>query len=465
MRKSLIAFGLLLLCASLFLGAAMTAVDSGKDQIVVTETTLTGDASAAAGLRIEQFQNRNSTLFWHTSYEASAEPEAVTEFEFGQSKHEQEIRIPNHYVELRPASMNFGMSGNIDLEKERGSMDGLDSESLTMVRDVASRTPPGETCTEILKLKDYFERYPIGLSSNLYGTLVHDEIYAQQCAFLETYFSFPIGEQEQLEVTVSRDSRGQIYDVNCHQYIPEDQDPKFMNIYSDSVVVEDHIYLLLRGNMEVSQIRDGYGIYRIPITEVQQIGEYSFQYPQTHFAVEEIANVYPLPKSCRETVRLLQSPQDGELLLFETGEETVTLRILDSRDLTVKQSLDLGRTEVPILWQCEDLLVCVYELYTEDAVLQVWQPGADGYTLWLETDLYPLYEVGWYNEPVLAFDGQRLAVAALWEYYRSASFRVSVYDSTGVIYAGDYAINSDTLPAENSLESYNWVEPLQIHWN
>ena len=88
MRKCLILFAVLLLCALVFLSAAMAAVDSGKTAITVTETTLTGDAAAAAGLIVEQFQNVDHRLFWHTTYEAAAEPEPETEFEFGQSRYE-----------------------------------------------------------------------------------------------------------------------------------------------------------------------------------------------------------------------------------------------------------------------------------------------------------------------------------------------------------------------------------------
>lgn len=466
MRKCLILYAVLLLCALVFLSAAMAAVDSGKTAITVTETTLTGDAAAAAGLIVEQFQNADHRLFWHTTYEAAAEPEPETEFEFGQSRYEEELTVPTPFVDVQLASLNFGMSGAIDLEKYTTDP-GYDPNIRAMepVRDVANRTPVGESRTEVVSLGNYYDVYPLQVHGDVwFFTLIEDSIYNQQQQFLEDYFSIPVPEEELLEITVTRDHKGNVMDVNCHQYIPEGEDPDLTEFYCTSVVREDCVYLLPCGNAEMGQIRGGYGIYRIPITYVKQMGGITYSEPQPHLEVERIENIYPLPETCADSIRLLESPNQEELLLFLMEDERAVLQILDRKDLSVKQVLDLDRDEVPSLWPCGDLLVCVYDLYTEEATIQVWQPGAEGYSLWLDTDLYPMYEMGRYNEPVLAFDGNRLAVAALWEYYRLASCRISVYDESGVVYAGDYAINTDTLPQENSLNNYNWVEPLQLRW-
>ena len=85
------------------------------------------------------------------------------------------------------------------------------------------------------------------------------------------------------------------------------------------------------------------------------------------------------------------------------------------------------------------------------------------YSLWLETDFYPLNDDGYYyRNLVFAFDGKRLAMADFASVYDTGSHRVTVYDQSGLCYAGDYRYSTDDL--QRPLSTINIQEPLVLRW-
>ena len=466
MRKSLILFLMLLLCAVLVLTVTVTGVQQGSNQIVVTESTLAGDASAASDLQVRTLLNLERRMFWQTDYTVSDEPQAQTDYRFYQSAQRLDYESYIGDLDIRFASRDFGISGVVDFDEPKDyNRDVL----MLPVKAVADQTAAGETNTQIVRLSDFYDCYPLVMDPIDHGVDGLTEVWEAHDAILQTSFPIPVPENEYMEVTVEKDAEGRVVDVNCtcsYENYETDQYGNYLYqpyLFSDSVVNEQWAYFLLRGNVDFSQLPNGYGLYRIPISWYEQWENYSFSPPQAHLELERMENVFPLDPACSETIRLEAGLDETELLLLEQTDTGTVLTVLDTGDFSVRQRLELGRETEPIVWKHDNLVILGYEIHdTAKGHLQILKRQNGQYSLWLDTKMYAMNDEGFYTAPVFAFDGTRFAMADFLEHYGKASHRIVVYGSDGLLYAGDYTYNCDTLP-EHPV-NYNWEIPLQISW-
>ncbi len=448
MRKSFAVLLTLLLCAVCLLAAAVAAVGQGETDISVTEKTLAGDPEAARGLAVETFQNLDRQLFWHTTCLAGAEPEVSTEFTYTlttrRTQSEEQYR-----ADLSVGSGGWGASGS-----------GITPESFTEVEmtepawDVASRTKAGETRTETVRLNEYYDTFSVTLEGS--GVeLLTDQQQREWTSFLTDYFSIPVPDCVLWEVTVEKNLQGEITTINCSEALTDGQESAAG--WADCVFLGTDLYLLPRGNLDMSRIQGGYGIYRIPGEVVSQYRDTKLS-PRLVLKVRELENIYPLDADLCSQVSLVEG-SGSTLLLMRQLEDQVRVRVLEPSTGEARQELLLKGGELPKVWRCGELTAFVQDRTTIQAYVQ-----ADGLlTRWMTDALYPLTDSSTYYRPVLAFDGERLAIAASHSLYVSASSRVLIYDSTGLRYAGDYTYSCDSL-GFLQLQSYNWVEPLQLRW-
>lgn len=450
MRKYLAVFAVLVCCGIGFLCTVVAAVDEEKTEITVSEQTLAGEPSAVGGLVLETYQNKDRHLFWHTTCLAGENPAVTTEFDCSlttrQTNEEDHVSLM-----LSVGTGGFGISSSGGLQREETWEL---SDMMEPAWDVADRTEAGESRTETVRLNEYYDTFQVVLESAGTIAVMNDAIRQEWLDFLTAYFQIPIPDEVLWEVSVTKDELGQVVTVNCVTY------PEASAGYANCVRIGSDVYFLIQGQLDVSHIQGGYGIYRIPGELVEEYNGTSLATPQLQLKVKELENIYPLDPPIVDQVTLEAGPQEGTLLLLRQMDDQVRVRILNAESGTSRQELLYEANQMPEIWYCEDLLILV----TNRETIRVYALEDGIYQLWMEDTLYPLTDNSAYYVPELAFDGSRLAIVASESRYFSASSRVTVYDETGLLYAGDYSYSSDTLPTDLHLESYNWVEPLQIHW-
>lgn len=462
MRRTLALLAVLLVISAAWMALAHGAVTAWQDDVVIGQTTLLGSAEAAVGLQITVKPQKQERLFWQTTLMAAEEPKPETEFLY-YSYPQYDSSEPVNAVYLYLEGLNYGIGGN-DIVLEEYESDAHHS-GIRMVKpaiDVASRTQAGQTLTEQLYLKDYYEVYPVSLDWSYANVGKYAELDQQWSEKLQQWLSIPVSEDTVVEVSVTRNEAGSITDVDCKELSGEQS-----RFYGDGFAAEDGLYFYLNGSpAELRNIACGFGIYYMPL-ETVKLGEEVAAWPN----IDAVENIYPMnPESCR-VIALLER-EDGTLLLL-TEESGIPWLTLLTRDGTVKQRLelpDLAEEESYSIWQGENELL-VLKIYAEqrkeDRILVL--PRENGlYTLWLEAE-FPDNEIwpkddnygAYYHDPVLAFDGERLAIGCLQSNWQTASFRIMTYDQTGLTYAGFYNHNADEF--EDRLET-SGSNSLTLRW-
>lgn len=160
MRKRLILLLALAVLSAAALPLLHSRVNQDQDAVTLTETTLWGDPAAAQGMVVELVTHWNDQLIWNTVCRAGEEPVYETEFTFVPEGVDWPSAPSADSVWLQFATGNFGISGGaIDLQEHAYAEDML----LRPVLDVAGRTADGETRTETVPLRDYYDYYPAQL--------------------------------------------------------------------------------------------------------------------------------------------------------------------------------------------------------------------------------------------------------------------------------------------------------------
>lgn len=445
MRKSLIALLVLLLMAIGFLTATARVVDEQKDEIAITETTLTGDPAVVEGLVVTVGITDGDCLLWETSYEAGTEPNATTEFTFGDVERETPVWRYDDFM-LEFANLNYGMSGTLgDLEEqERGEREyGMETHMLLPVIDVANRTASGETRTETLRLADYYDYFRIGVTYN-WGRMYNMQMdQSEEIRALNDYFRIPIPEDLMVDITVTRNEYGDLEEVECWEVLNEAYERNWNGGFA-TITWENGAFFVIQGDCDVSQVKGGYGVYWLPVGERTIDGE-----TRKYLDLEHLQNVYPLDAEAVDDVQILSNPEQTQLYLIIRERETYTLFVLDGKTMQETQKIVLGELEeMPTAYMEHNVVMLCSGNYEKQAYrMQVFERQGARLVLWLDTEQYPLNDEGyWYREPVLHFNGEKLVVGAFRERWDIASHRLTVYDRTGLLYAGDYYHTADELP-------------------
>lgn len=455
----------LLLCAAIFLSAGVKAIQAGKDQVTVTETTLYGDPEAADGLQVDLNLMLERRLFWHTTYEAGAEPQPETEFTYyGTRRNEEETFRGSVHFGLGSLNVGFGSGFSMEdfEEMETGTgtwfFDHWEAY-VAPILDLAPEVQPGETRTETVFLKDYYEYFRVGLEANITGVRFMEDqdalVYLNEC------LRIPVPEEMQIEVTITKDELGELDGVNMELVSLDLESPMGLDLYGDGFVTEDYVYLYLAreeiGLQDLTQLPLGYGIYRIPIVEART--EYS---TSKTLNLYEITNVYPLDAASQSIRSVWLTEDHRELLVFTNEADGLLMTVVDRETMTVLQQLPLEGFDVPEIWHDGEFLVLSQQVEEQNRLL-VYCRENGAYKLWLNTEQYPLTpEDRWTWDQEVCFDGTRLAIVNFWGTWNVASHRIAVYGRNGLLYAGDYAHNGDTLTDPLLTD---WTDSLTIQWS
>ena len=462
MRKVLIIFAVLLALSVGVIVSAAVNMDAQHENITVTEETLFGDPAAAEGLSVSTLGHRRSRLFWHTSYDAGADPQPETEFTYSNDRIYEEGEYVGSF-NLSTSFLNGGMSGSVDLEARlemQAHNNSEDQQPLLALVDVASRAKAGEEYKERVRLADYYTYFLLGFHftpRDGYSPYENEFVIWE---YLNSVFKIPVPEDLLLDVTITKDAEGRVYDVNFYEAYDEKE--MVTHTYTPSAIRDDGVFFGLFGNADFSQIEGGYGLYYMPIGKLEEVDGYSSDM-ELYDLLPECRNIYPMELSDCEDGSLMLSADEAQVYALTKEQGEVVLTVFDGKTCEILQQIRPGTERLPEVWRDENVVALVTgDENWENFRLQVYLVEDGLLELWLDTELYPNGENGpyWYVDPVMSFDGQRLAIVQYFDHYNASSHRILIYDKTGLQYAGNYHHGGDEVP--DRLRT--WYSGLQIKW-
>ena len=472
MKKYLITFFILIILFPSALAAANIITAGSADDVVYTESTITGDPREADGIKVNLDLHLDDNLFWNIGVTLGEEIEEDVDFRFDYN--------PPRYVSDPAPSFHLGFGFNSFGASASGNLLDGEHEMFGMyeaVADVASRTPDGEEHTENIRLADFYENYPLNADIRI-GDFNHDTNhmsnyaeakYADMIKTIEDYFSrhfrFPVLDGDIQTVSVRKRADGTVESVHAN---PADTDSR---IYLDtySAVSDDAIYFTCiprsdqDGQLPYTSDTE-FGLYRIPYetTEMKTPQMYdSDEY--TDIRISETELVHPLDSS-REICEMTLSEDERELYIaakMTSGETSeVLLTVFDCENMSVKQDtviFSCGADDSVIL-EYADTDFMVYKInWITFAVLE--NSSGEWKTNFTVTD--QTVTDYWSNQTYVTssygygfdYDGERLAVMGcsnerggsydIAESYLS-SFYISVYSEKGNLYTGKFTSSLDT---------------------
>ena len=463
MKRTLILLLALLLAAVGLLAAGVGYLTSTEDDIELTHHLVAGDPAAAAGIKLTlPVGDQGSQTCWETTVDLGAEELAPkTEFTF-YPKGKTWENDPQPRVDIYTGSINFGMSstGGIDFSEYTGEGEedpGRLYDATMMVlpaADVAERTENGETRTETLRLADYYDYYPMTVELYLPDQEGRSHVYATwaECQALTDYFGLRVPEDLMVEVSVTKDELGQVYNVETN-----DADNQRFWFDCQTVVVEDGVCLaiaVMSEDMDVSKdlvaCRDGFGLYFIPFSD-----ELKTDYEQGDpvFDLEHVRMFCPLAPG--SAPMLLSREAEGQVLLYAREDGALKLSVFDTDTWQCVQwetIFPLGEEDAYSLLGSGDGFMV---MSGPDNMFRVVEEADGVYTPALSgvQDMGEGYVDEWWYNVECAYDGQRLAVAGITA-SGDCSLWVQVYDETGLTYGARIDHSLDREDAWNLYE-YN----------
>ena len=442
MKRTLILLLVLLLAAAGLLTAGAGYLTSTEDDIELTHHLVAGDPSAAAGITLTlPVGDQRSQTCWETTVDLGTEelkPETTFTFYSGGKDWEGSIQ-PG--AEIYTGSFSYGISasGSIDFADYLG--EGEDPsyrhDATLMVLpavDVAERTENGETRTETVRLADYYDYYPMTVELYLPDQEGRSHVYATwaDCQALTDYFGLRVPEDLMVEVSVTKDELGQVYNV-------ETNDTGNQRFWFDcqAIVVENGICMSISvesENIDVPEnlvaCRDGFGLYFIPFSE-----ELKTDYEQGDpvFDLENIRMFCPLAQG--SSPLLLNREAERQVLLYAREDGALKLSVFDTDTWQCVQwesIVPMGEEDTfSLLGNGDGFMV----LYQADNIFRVVEEENGVYTPALSGtwDRGEGYVDEWWYETACAYDGERLVISGITG-NGNGSLWVQVYDETGLTY-------------------------------
>ena len=443
MKRTLIFLLVLLLAAAGLLTVGAGYLTSTEDDIELTHHLVAGDPSAAAGITLTlPVGDQRSQTCWETTVALGTEmlsPETAFTFYPGGKDWEGSIQ-PG--AEIYTGSFSYGISasGSIDFADYLG--EGEDPsyrhDATLMVLpavDVAERTENGETRTETVRLADYYDYYPMTVELYLPDQEGRSHVYATwaDCQALTDYFGLRVPEDLMVEVSVTKDELGQVYNV-------ETNDTGNQRFWFDcqAIVVENGICMSISvesENIDVPEnlvaCRDGFGLYFIPFSE-----ELKTDYEQGDpvFDLENIRMFCPLAQG--SSPLLLNREAEGQVLLYAREDGALKLSVFDVDTWQCVQwesIFPLGAEDYYSLLGSGEGFMVMYR--SDDGFFRVVEEQDGVYTPALSgtRDRGEGYVDEWWYDTACAYDGERLVISGITG-NGNGSLWVQVYDETGLTY-------------------------------
>lgn len=451
MKKVLLALSLALILAVSTAAYGASAVFATRDQVVYTEERLAGDPAALEGVTVNARATQNYQLYWNSTFSPARPEMQHTEYEFFEVESYDRFQTGKREIwEYRGLSLYCHPSKALEYAEEE--LHENPAPLAQAYRDLAKGTAPGQDASRELLLKDYMEFYPLdygmfapGVDS--FGTGVEGyEQYSEEyiCAWLENYFRIPVLEDEYCEISVHRTDGEHISGWGFGGSNTNTGDRFYMGTMG--AVTEAAAYFAFDAHsdggklVDLSLLPDGFGIYRLPFTDVSLEGGTGSGRVVKCVDVHNLEMICPLDPNLRLR-DLTIDYQLEQLMVHSIEEDTYFVTFVDMDTGAVLQKLPVMAAEDGVVsrYQFEDFWVFVNHFTDEVAV--VTADGADGHKVALLAGGMPEASDGAYLYPdIMAFDGQRLVMGspefgARWSGGGSDLY-ITAFDSTGLIYHG-----------------------------
>lgn len=459
MRKSLILTLALVVLAVCDLGMGAGMVGATADDVVITEQVVAGDPAAAEGVRVQMRADCTSHLHWDTHYAVGAPDGTYTDFTFSRKR----MQMPEEFygsIEFNSIS-GSSYSGAYDLSGEDG--DENVPTGVKLFRAAAEQTDPGSRHTEVLYVRDYYEYFPLDVHCYFSGTMTN-ATEKQIADAMKAFFRIPVSEDYRVNVTVKKEADGAIYEMSM-----EDFGHAGLSIWTNSAVLDGVCYLTVNmtgdngAPADTSDIPGGTGVYRLT------------------YGGEDVSleTVFPLDQAA-ETIDLHLSADARKLLLTTVEDNIYYLTVIDLQTMTELQKLPVLEDAENNGYWCahyeDDFLEIQFYSEPLPQFVVISAPEAEDYTVALRGSIDANDDVWKGYQPSIAmdFDGETLVIATQWWYWDDTGaylhtplgFLLSVYDASGLRYAGQYGTSLMDGPHQWAIGDLNCyftnVDPLTV---
>lgn len=116
--------------------------------------------------------------------------------------------------EMEP-SLQVSFIGNLSISSGGGEITAPQTGALAPVfRDVAERVRPGTTHTETVRLRDYFDQYPLTVDCQIPEKNYYSDMWETQFwVTASTWLGIPVEEDAEMDVRLSAADDGSVYEA------------------------------------------------------------------------------------------------------------------------------------------------------------------------------------------------------------------------------------------------------------
>jgi len=451
LKKTLLLFTVVLLCAAALMGAVTPVVNAQRDKVEVYEETVMGDPAAAEGLLVHMTAEYDKNLIWETDCIPGKDPVCETEYSFHQygKNFIRRSDIQSFYINV---TKSYGYD-----EDARGGIP-------LAFKELYDSLEPGEDMKKTVYLKDYYDYYPITGHVDLeksafywdyseFDLMTDEEIadvgedWVAASIAMQEYFKIPVIDDETVTIHVSKASGD---DWSATSGTSSDSggyggsiDDDAFDMFSCYVRTDEAVYFTFDAHtrngdvVDVSEIKDGYGLYRLPL-------KYDPAISGTTVLYNDLELVAPLDPAS-EKVEMNMSIDEKTIFLHTRENGMYVVRVYDAVTGEELQVL------TPAPWSEDEYGWGVYEaedffavkLTQNRIILFTENENGDYHTpIVSEIPYSDPYEYS-FDRVSMDYNGERLAVVdKLYfdSFGRNAGcgFSLTVYDAEGVTYFGRY---------------------------
>lgn len=430
-------------------------VSEEKANVTIKENIIYGDKSYADGVSVLTRAHYDDHLFWNTTYTIGNKNTVTTDYEFYYAEKYENRERRYHAVEL-DVDFKYG----VDTSTPADECEGLQKA----YRELYDELKPGEQGKKSIRLQDYYTYYPVRIGIDLPGVLWNgndyehliSQDYEKERAVWDKFnefFKIPIPEDlPALEIGVSRhlNDSGAASSSSGH-----DRDFYFnvRSTYTNSRVFFSigNQYNIKDGEdvkyVDTSLIPGGYGIYSFAYKNVRNSentkGSATYFFPgyETGVDQESLAMVFPLEQHV-EVIFLTLSNDESKLFMFTKEYGSTYLTVIDIATMNELQKFKITDAKNFTFYEYDNCIVLNGWDY-----ISVIEKQADGLCKHAFT-VSRKKEVNDSNlqkgvATTMAFDGEKLVIInrtgdEIYPSLELCGFTVAVYNSTGLLYYGEY---------------------------
>ena len=438
------------------------AVNQQRDQVVLTETTLEGDKAASDGLTVTAINQYVHRLTWHTTLTTGAQNHTTTTFTTFNDTPDYGA-APTEYSGI---NLEYHFSTVLDTTTPPEQLEPIER----VYRELFDETPQGRESEKVIRIRDYYDYYPLILSIELPAfrmyafegdVLPTDETEAAILTHYRTFFRLPVLEDEYLEISVRKGPSNAI-GVGSGNTI--DSDWFFCRTLTE--LTDDAMYFLFDAHskegklVDTSLIPGGFGIYRQP---------YGYDPTTKENTIDptELSTVFTLDPNIEPQALFYNNAYEQlQLLTVENGQ--IMLYIIDGATHHLLQKIAVGSLpENHGIWKnvFHDDYIVITTSDERIIVLAADDSGTFSLRFSLQCDMEsPIGQIK-LNFADTAWNGKQLAMVG--HDGESADFLLAVVDASGIRYCGKYK-SSLTTGNEGAYRYHvhpaNEI-PLTVDWN